>query len=138
MTHQLIAALLLGLVAQAQTPVPRTPNFGSVTRAEAYRAVANTNYGERNGSFLPACYDTVNPIPVNTPNPLLNGHAFVVVDFIVGWDGAMYSPFVLDGSANDPAVRAVLQAMRGWRFRPGRCNGAPTNSEGRVTFKKAF
>jgi hypothetical protein len=135
MTHQFIAALLLGLVAQAQTPAPRTPNFGSVTRVEEYRTVTNTNYGSRSDG-IPACYDTINPTPVNTPNPLLNGNASVTVDFIVGWDGVVYSPFVLEGSVNDPDVRAVLQAMRGWRFRPGKCNGAPTSAEGRVKFRK--
>lgn len=132
MAHSLFAVLLLSMVAQAQTPALRTPNFGSVTRIEEYKAVANTNYGDGRDALLPACYDTVNPTPVNTPNPLLNGH--VVVDFVVGWDGMVYSPFVLEGSTND--ARAVLQAMRGWRFRPGKCNGAPTNAEGRVKFRK--
>jgi len=134
MAHSFIAVLLLSMVAQAQTPAPRTPNFGFVSRIEEYKTVANTGYGDRSG--LAACYDTVNPTPVNTPNPLLNGPSLVVVDFIVGWDGAVYSPFVLEGSVNDPDVRAVLQAMRGWRFRPGKCNGAPTSAEGRVKFRK--
>jgi hypothetical protein len=134
MAHSFIAVLLLSMVAQAQTPALRTPNFGSVTRIEEYKTVGQTGYGDRSG--MSACYDTINPTPVNTPNPLLNGPSVVVVDFIVGWDGVVYSPFVMEGSINDPDVRAVLQAMRGWRFRPGRCNGAPANSEGRVKFRK--
>jgi TonB family protein len=57
----------------------------------------------------------------------------VRVSFIVGADGRVHSPFILDsgGSRGD---QVVLRAVRRWRYRPALCNGVPTDSEARVQF----
>lgn len=142
MAHQLFAALLLSLSAVAQTapvsPRVQEPNWGFITRAEEYKPVSETGYGNTLGSdpFMPACAHTADPMPEDTPNPMLRGNSRVVVDFIVGFDGKIYSQYVLEGGINDPDVTAVLRSMRGWRFHPGTCNGVPTNSEGRVIFRR--
>jgi TonB family protein len=71
--------------------------------------------------------DRLNPDRVNL------GRVNVRVSFLVGLDGRVQSAFVLDsGGADDDS--AVLRAVRGWRYRPARCNGVPTSSEIRVRF----
>ena len=55
----------------------------------------------------------------------------IVVDFIVGRDGSVEKPVVLEGS--DPAVNGnVVGMIRGWRYRPALCDGLPIEAEGRV------
>jgi TonB family protein len=55
------------------------------------------------------------------------------VSFIVGSDGRVHSPFILDsGGAEEDQI--VLHAVRLWRYRPALCNGVPTDSEAQVRF----
>jgi len=71
-----------------------------------------------------------------TPDPLMplgQDSLFVRVSFIIGSDGHVHSAFVLySGGAEEDA--AVLEAVRGWRYRPALCNGVPTDSEARIRF----
>ncbi len=136
-----ITTLLLVSVAYATVFTPRAPervpNWGPVIRIEEYRAVASTGYGDTIGRdpFLPACAHTNDPIPFYTPNPTLHGDSDVVVNFLVGTDGKVYSGFTLRGSGLDPDSQATFRAMEKWRFHPGTCNGIPTDSEGIVVFR---
>jgi TonB family protein len=71
-----------------------------------------------------------------TPDPLVlpeHEGILVRVSFIIGSDGHVHSAFILySGGAKEDAV--VLEAVRGWRFRPALCNGVPMDSEARVRF----
>ncbi len=85
---------------------------------------------------LPVCGDVRPPEALLTPDPLLHvkdDALHVRVSFIVGSDGHVHSPFILDsgGAAED---QIVLRAIRFWRYRPALCNGVPTDSEARVRF----
>ena len=85
---------------------------------------------------LPRCGDVRPPEALVTPDPLLpldaENHR-VRVSFIVGADGRVHSPFILDsGGVHEDQV--VLQSVRRWRYRPALCNGVPTDSEARVQF----
>jgi TonB family protein len=85
---------------------------------------------------LPRCGDVRPPEALVTPDPLLllqDDNLRVRVSFIVGADGRVHSPFILDsgGSRED---QVVLRAVRRWRYRPALCNGVPTESEARVQF----
>jgi TonB family protein len=85
---------------------------------------------------LPRCGDVRPPEALVTPDPLwqLDDESLHVrVSFIVGADGHVHSPFILDsgGSRGD---QVVLRAVRRWRYRPALCNGVPTDSEARVQF----
>lgn len=86
---------------------------------------------------LPRCGDVRPPEALATPDPLLgltDEEMRVRVSFIVGADGRVHSPFILDsGGAREDQV--VLRAIRRWRYRPALCNGVPTESEARVQFK---
>jgi hypothetical protein len=77
------------------------------------------------------------PEPLATPDPLLptaQDALPVRVSFIVGIDGHVYSPFILDGGG-PKADPILLRAVGRWRYRPATCNGVPTDFEARVQFR---
>jgi TonB family protein len=57
----------------------------------------------------------------------------VKVSFIVGADGRVHSPFILE-SAGTSEDQAILETVRSWRYRPAMCNGVPTETEARIEF----
>jgi TonB family protein len=82
------------------------------------------------------CEASEPPEPLATPNPLLDiapPSAKVSVSFIIGTDGRVHSPLILEsaGAAED---RTILDTVRSWRYRPAMCNGAATETEGKVEF----
>jgi hypothetical protein len=55
----------------------------------------------------------------------------IVIDFIVGRNGEVEKPVILEGS--DPALNSnVLDVISGWRYRPALCDGLPIEAEGRI------
>jgi len=87
-------------------------------------------------SSRPACEDVQAPQALTTPDPLfttqVNGRK-VKVSFIIGTDGRVHSPLILE-SAGIAGDRRVLQTVRTWRYRPATCNGVPTETEGKIEF----
>jgi len=87
-------------------------------------------------SSRPACAAVAPPEALTTPDPLFttaaNGRK-VRVSFIIGTDGRVHSPLILE-SAGVAGDRRVLQTVRTWRYRPATCNGVPTETEGKVEF----
>jgi TonB family protein len=82
------------------------------------------------------CEETQPPEALTTPNPILgtaNPNVKVKVSFIVGTDGRVHSPLILE-SAGTPEDHAILETVRAWRYRPGMCNGVPTETEGKIEF----
>lgn len=82
------------------------------------------------------CERTHPPEALTTPNPILrpsDPSVKVRVSFIVGADGRVHSPLILEsaGTADD---HAILETVRSWRYRPAMCNGVPTETEGRIEF----
>jgi TonB family protein len=61
--------------------------------------------------------------------------AKVKVSFIIGADGRVHSPLILE-SGGPTGDRNVLQTVRAWRYRPATCNGVPTESEGKIEFSR--
>ena len=87
-------------------------------------------------SSRPACEDVRPPQPLTTPDPLFTPSsqgAKVKVSFIVGTDGRIHSPLILE-SAGLAGDRRILETVRTWRYRPATCNGIPTETEGKVEF----
>jgi TonB family protein len=87
-------------------------------------------------SSRPACAAVEPPQELTTPDPLFttatDGRK-VKVSFIIGTDGRVHSPLILE-SAGVAGDRRVLQTVRTWRYRPATCNGVPTETEGKVEF----
>jgi TonB family protein len=83
-----------------------------------------------------SCGTAMAPEPLATPNPLLDIpdlNARISVSFIVGTDGRVHSPLILESAGISPD-RKVLNAVRYWRYRPAQCNGVPTEAEGNIEF----
>jgi TonB family protein len=83
-----------------------------------------------------ACEQVEPPVALATPDPffLSAGHAErVKVSFIIGTDGRIHSPLILE-SAGLRGDRRVLDTVRTWRYRPATCNGVPIETEGKIEF----
>lgn len=83
-----------------------------------------------------SCAATQPPEALATPNPLLDQPdplPKVTVSFIIGTDGRVHSPLVLE-SAGPREDRTVLDTVSSWRYRPALCNGVPTEAEGKIEF----
>jgi len=84
------------------------------------------------------CEDTRLPQALTTPDPLLvaaGTGSMVKVSFIVGTDGRVHSPLILQ-SAGQAGDRNILRTVRTWRYRPATCNGVPTEAEGKIEFSR--
>ena len=87
-------------------------------------------------SWLWSCEQNQAPVALATPDPLLTpaGRGKKVrVSFIIGTDGHVHSPLILE-SAGMAGDRHVLDTVRRWRYRPATCNGVPTETEGKIEF----
>jgi TonB family protein len=136
------AILVLAMPVAALAATTTVPTVGSaalqqrehqisrtLTRAAQYVDVPHIN-------SRPECEDVQPPQALATPDPLftmaVNGRK-VKVSFIIGIDGRVHSPLILE-SAGLTGDRRVLQTVRTWRYRPATCNGVPTETEGKVEF----
>ena len=137
-----VAALLVGCsgaLGWCSTPWPVVTDPAAVFREESLgRAPVHAEEFSPLSQplALPRCGDTRPPEALATPDPLWqpeDENLRVRVTFIVGTDGRVHSPFILEsgGSTED---QIVLHAIRRWRYRPALCNGVPTDSEARVQF----
>ncbi len=84
------------------------------------------------------CENTAVPEPLATPEPLLadgESGARIVISFIIGIDGQVHSPLILQTS-DEVHDSILLTAVRSWKFRPATCNGMPAESDGTVEFSR--
>ena len=88
-------------------------------------------------SSKPDCVGVHPPQALATPDPVLTAADVhkVKISFIVGTDGRVYSPYIMEG-AGPSSDRQVLQTVGTWRYRPATCNGVPTEIEGKVEFSR--
>jgi TonB family protein len=86
-------------------------------------------------SWRGSCEQVQAPEALMTPDPLLSAgqEKKVKVSFIIGVDGHVHSPLILE-SAGLTGDRRVLDTVRHWRYRPATCNGVPTEIEGKIEF----
>jgi TonB family protein len=76
------------------------------------------------------------PEALTTPNPIIepaDPTIKVRVSFIVGADGRVHSPLILE-SAGSIEDHTILETVRTWRYRPAMCNGVPTETEAKIEF----
>ncbi|GAC1435604.1 MAG: hypothetical protein NVS1B11_24260 [Terriglobales bacterium] len=82
------------------------------------------------------CASTHAPEALATPNPLLQAPyrpTKITVSFIVGKDGEVQSPLILESLGAEKG-RNILKALRRWKYRPAMCNGVPVEAETEVQF----
>jgi TonB family protein len=133
--------LLLALPAAAEITLPAIHLRTSALEqreSQMWKALArNAQFtGVARVSTRPRCEDVRPPEALTTPEPLLaheRGRVKVMVSFIIGTDGRVHSPLILE-SAGPAGDRRVLQTVRSWRYRPATCNGVPTEIEGKIEF----
>jgi TonB family protein len=114
------------VLAEREHQVWKTP-----TRAAEFSDIPHVSARSR-------CEDTRPPQALTTPDPLLvqAGAGFKVkVSFIVGADGRVHSPLILQ-SGGPVGDHNVLRTVRTWRYRPATCNGVPTEAEGKIEFSR--
>ena len=81
-----------------------------------------------------ACESTEAPKALATPHPSWAGipdNRAIVVNVIIGMDGQVYSPFILDG-ANPSFDQKIMDTVRNWHYLPAMCNGVPADSEVKI------
>jgi hypothetical protein len=116
----------------AEAGTGRVPWGRLVVRSTFFREMAR-------GAQSRSCKANLPPEPLATPDPVLDStdHLRLTVSFVVGIDGRVYGPLVLEGMSQGvraDQARPVVDAVRTWRFRPAVCNGAPTEAEAKVEF----
>jgi hypothetical protein len=77
------------------------------------------------------CAASQPPKPLSMPHPALAeipDHMKITINLIIGSDGEVYSPFVIDG-VSSALDRKVVDTVRHWHYRPALCNGVPTDAE---------
>jgi TonB family protein len=134
--------VLAALNASASVAPPSLRSERAVLTAREHR-VWKTPHRASEFSDIPhvsarsRCEDTQPPQALATPDPLLSaGFGLKVkVSFIVGADGRVHSPLILQ-SAGPVGDRMVLRTVRSWRYRPATCNGVPTEAEGKIEFSR--
>jgi TonB family protein len=139
-TWPAILLLTIPVVALAvSTPAPR-PRADALEQREHQAAKTRARAAEfvdvGHVSSRPACEDVQPPEALTTPDPLFTASSHgqtVKVSFIIGTDGRVHSPLILE-SAGLAGDRRVLQTVRTWRYRPATCNGVPTEIEGKIEF----
>jgi TonB family protein len=137
----LIPATAATSIASIQLPTPRLHRalltdrerqlWKGPSRAAEFSDVPHVSARSR-------CEDTRMPQALTTPDPLLvpaGAGMKVKVSFIVGSDGRVHSPLILQ-SAGPAGDRNVLRTVRTWRYRPATCNGVPTEAEGKIEFSR--
>lgn len=99
-------------------------------------AVHDSEFGAMPQSTSRSCEAAQPPQALATPDPLLDEtdlNSKVSVSFVIGTDGRVHSALILE-SAGPHEDRAILDAVRFWRYRPALCNGVPTDAEAKVEF----
>lgn len=144
MNRAWLAILLLFsavLCFAVNSPAPSTDAMRMVQRERQFwrNVVRSFQVADvRHISSSPLCESVQPPEALTTPDPLFASSASgrrVKVSFIIGIDGRVHSPLILE-SAGIAGDRRVLQTVRTWRYRPATCNGVPTETEGKVEFSK--
>jgi len=131
-----LAVCLPACVASANVSRPLSPQWDS-ERAAWPTSFHHAAQGQILRSGAPTRCESLHPAEaLATPDPLLDGaetKGKIAVSFIIGTDGRVHSPVVLESTASDQDS-SVLEVVRGWRYRPATCNAVPAETESKVEF----
>jgi TonB family protein len=130
--------LTIPALAALDTPAPGSRDTTLEDRErQTWKSLAhNSQFSDVPHISHPRCEDTQPPEALTTPDPPITPAVHgrkVKVSFIIGTDGRVHSPLILE-SAGAAGDHTVLRMVRSWRYRPATCNGVPTETEGKVEF----
>ena len=132
----LLALIALPLAASTlptrKSQPPLSAREQQVWSAASHRA----QFAEIPHTTRAGCDASEPPQELTTPNPVLDeliSGKVVEVSFIVGSDGHVHSPLILQ-SAGAEQDFVVLKTVSKWRFRPATCNGVATDAEAKIAF----
>ena len=140
MTRLIVLLLLLPELSVAALS-PSTSLSGAIFGGHAYAALASGHVSLlkfqplEEADIAMECESTEPPQALATPHSwvaAIPDDTKIVVNFILGADGQVYSPFVLDGSVSNSLDRKLISEVRRWQYRPALCNGVPTDAEVKV------
>jgi TonB family protein len=135
----LASATSLASVDPSATRVFHPAGFVERERQVWAAALHDPDIASTLGTRTPSnCEASRPPEPLATPDPLLDAaepNSRVSVSFIIGTDGRVYSPLILE-SAGPTQDRTILDTVRAWRYRPATCNGAATETESKIEFSR--
>jgi TonB family protein len=135
--------LVLAVYVPACWASVSTPQSVAISQRDSERAAWPTSFHHvAQGTILRSgaatrCESSRPAQALATPDPLLGGGAEakskIAVSFIIGTDGRVHSPVVLESAGSDEDS-SVLDAVKGWRYRPATCNAVPAETESKVEF----
>ncbi len=135
-----VFALTLAASARGSLqPLPRLTRLQPLEQSERKLTAAAWHVSEFSPDDDPRlgkCRIARSPEPLLTPDPrlpLAGDSLEIRVSIIIGLDGRVQSPFVLDSAEPFEADR-ILRSIHSWRYRPALCNGVPTDSEAVIRF----
>lgn len=136
----LLLSLILAPIASATVSSPALQSRTAVLEEHEHQVwrtlLRNAQFSNvPHYSARSRCEDVQPPQALTTPSPLISTwrDRKVKVSFIIGTDGRVHSPLILE-SAGPSGDHYVLRAVRTWRYRPATCNGVPTETEGKIEF----
>jgi TonB family protein len=133
----LVVAMAVTVVGASTTDLTRSDRLQDREREAAKAMIHASQFVDvPHIALRRSCEAVQAPEALTTPEPLLASGTTgrrVKVSFIIGTDGRVHSPLILE-SAGLVGDRRVLQTVRTWRYRPALCNGVPTETEGKVEF----
>lgn len=129
----LILFTLLSCVTRGSATLTGTNWRTGVRETKLWTSPTHASHFAGLQQYARTCESTRGPEALATPDPLIADPGATTISFIIGIDGRVYSPLVLESA--DPANdQPVIAAVRSWRYRPATCNGVPSESEAKVEF----
>lgn len=129
----IVALAVWGPVCVASVNPPRP---GLTPKWDTERVVWPASFHHAAVGAHPSCESLRPAEALATPDPLLDAAEVkgkVAVSFVIGTDGRVHSPVVLESGGSDEDSN-VLEAVRAWRYRPATCNAVPAETESKVEF----
>jgi TonB family protein len=128
------------LVASLAAPLTASTNNSNRSLAAREQQVwasreHHAQFGDVPHTTRASCDASEPPQELTTPNPELDEQSAtkIEVSFIVGSDGHVHSPLILESAGSEQDSK-VLKTVSKWRFRPATCNGVATDAEAKVDF----
>lgn len=126
---------LLAVPMSASTLPSRNPSLSTREQQIWTAAAHHSQFADVPHTTRASCDASEPPQELTTPNPVLDEstNSKIEVSFIVGSDGHVHSPLILESAGAEQDAK-ILKAVSKWRFRPATCNGVATDAEAKIAF----